>query len=334
MNEFKFNCPKCGQHILANASWIGRRIKCPSCGTRIAVPAPAKAQQPSVPVVVPVVAKPKTPPVKPDKNPIASKKETKKNGPMVVTSSDAKAESSGKPLRVDVPGKTDKTGSPTAKEPKKNTPAVVIPSVAKPNLPGFSLREDAPAETDTPDPAPMTTPQPAEKVADTDKAAPAPPETKPPVVADAPTPPAQPRVAVLSPAVKLDLVRAVRRRIADESAWLPGKVEGTTAYAAKMQDGKEVLLDAKSTEATRFSLMGAFLLEMHVRQVVATATGRKRFLDDEIPDAIREVLMEQLDDEEREHAEDPLANKDVLAISHAQCWEVLDALDELYSQWM
>lgn len=142
----------------------------------------------------------------------------------------------------------------------------------------------------------------------------------------------QPRVAVLSPAVKLDLVRAVRRRIAAESAWLPGKVKGGSAYAAKAHEGEMVLLDATDPEATRFSLIGAFLREMHERQVVQTAVGRRRLLDEEIPDAIREVLLEGMSEEEREGAEDRLVVEDLLAIPHAQCLAALDVLEARYLQ--
>jgi len=130
------------------------------------------------------------------------------------------------------------------------------------------------------------------------------------------------------------LVQAVRQRIGNESGWLPGKLDGTTAYAAKMDGGKPVLMEAKSPEATRFSLMGAFLVEMEAKRVIRTATGRKKFLDQEIPEAIREVLLEQLNDDERESSEDALAGKDLLAISHAECLATLEVLEERYSQRM
>ena len=40
MNDFQFDCPKCGQNILAAADWAGRRMTCPSCETRITIPDP------------------------------------------------------------------------------------------------------------------------------------------------------------------------------------------------------------------------------------------------------------------------------------------------------
>jgi DNA-directed RNA polymerase subunit RPC12/RpoP len=42
MKEFTFNCPTCGQPILAKRDWVGRQMKCPSCDTRITITVPAK----------------------------------------------------------------------------------------------------------------------------------------------------------------------------------------------------------------------------------------------------------------------------------------------------
>jgi DNA-directed RNA polymerase subunit RPC12/RpoP len=39
MKEFTFNCPTCGQPILATKDWTGRPMNCPSCETRIVIPA-------------------------------------------------------------------------------------------------------------------------------------------------------------------------------------------------------------------------------------------------------------------------------------------------------
>lgn len=38
--EFKFDCPKCGQHILISTDWVGLGITCPSCQTRFTIPSP------------------------------------------------------------------------------------------------------------------------------------------------------------------------------------------------------------------------------------------------------------------------------------------------------
>jgi hypothetical protein len=38
MNEFKFSCPQCGQHILCGTQWSGRQINCPACQQALVVP--------------------------------------------------------------------------------------------------------------------------------------------------------------------------------------------------------------------------------------------------------------------------------------------------------
>jgi hypothetical protein len=215
--------------------------------------------------------------------------------------------------------------------PKQDAPPALPPKSLEPKTPSGTLRVELPvAHTDAgKTPAkPSATSQQEGQIKTTAATA---PDAKPEATTDAPQPPEQLRVAVLSPAVKCEIVSAVRRRIAEESAWLPGKVKGAIAYAGKMQNGEVVLLDAKSPEATRFSLIGAILREMEARRVATTATGRRRFLDEEIPDTTREVLLEQMSDEEREGSEDPLAGRDLLSITHAQCLAVLDALAARYS---
>jgi len=142
------------------------------------------------------------------------------------------------------------------------------------------------------------------------------------------------RIAALAPAIKLEIVRAVRRRLADESSWLPGNVKGANAYAAKVSGGETVLVDASDPAATRFSLMGAFLLEMSLLQVVRTAVGRTKLLDHEIPDAIREVLLDEMSEEEHAQADQHLADKDLMSISHAQCLAALNVMEALYSERM
>ena len=42
--EFKFDCPKCGQHILVSTAWMGLGIGCPSCQTRIVIPSPPNGE--------------------------------------------------------------------------------------------------------------------------------------------------------------------------------------------------------------------------------------------------------------------------------------------------
>jgi len=38
MSEFKFACPKCGQHITADSSTSGTEIECPTCFSALVVP--------------------------------------------------------------------------------------------------------------------------------------------------------------------------------------------------------------------------------------------------------------------------------------------------------
>jgi len=316
MSEFKFNCPKCGQHILANEEWGGRPIDCPACNTRITIPPTTKEPKKQAPPVAPA---PKT---------------CQKIPSMDVSAKQAAAVSAPVP-RLPV---AKKESQPAATAPAgtqtKNVPPAVAPKPADSKAPSGEPQVESQARGAEAATTPSIPPSSAQKEGPAEKAAATGVGAKPGAAATAPKALEPPRVAVLSPGVKLAMVRGVRRRIADESAWLPGKVKDAPAYAGKMQNGETVLLDARSPEAKRFSLIGAFLLEMHERRVVRTAIGRKRFLDEEIPEAIRELLLEQMSDEERERSEDPLAGQDLLSISHAQCLAVLDALEARYSQRM
>lgn len=40
MNDFKFNCPDCGQKILGDTTYVGRQIMCPTCRKSITIPRP------------------------------------------------------------------------------------------------------------------------------------------------------------------------------------------------------------------------------------------------------------------------------------------------------
>ena len=42
MNEFKFECVHCGQHLKCDDQFSGRQITCPSCKKTVTVPAPTK----------------------------------------------------------------------------------------------------------------------------------------------------------------------------------------------------------------------------------------------------------------------------------------------------
>ena len=41
MSEFKFNCPKCDQHLKCDEQFAGREIQCPNCDHLIRIPAVA-----------------------------------------------------------------------------------------------------------------------------------------------------------------------------------------------------------------------------------------------------------------------------------------------------
>jgi len=259
--EFKFNCPTCGQHILAATEWSRRRVNCPSCQTKLTIPAPPKEAKKPAPVL------PLNPATHPNYiNPV---------------------------VRVELPVK----GSTAAAIQAQGAPASPKTSPAvQPATGGRNLKSKTPSTV-------RVQPQ-------------------------------QLRIAVLTPEIKLDMVRAVRRRIANPSAWLPDGIKGAYTYAAKVSNGETVLVDVKSPEATRFSLIGAFLLEFHLRQVVRAAIGRTKLLDQEIPDAVHEVLTTNVSDEARERIEHSPAKENLMNLSHPQCLAALDVLEERYSQRM
>jgi DNA-directed RNA polymerase subunit RPC12/RpoP len=39
MSEFKFNCPRCDQHLKCDEAFSGREIQCPTCNHLIRIPA-------------------------------------------------------------------------------------------------------------------------------------------------------------------------------------------------------------------------------------------------------------------------------------------------------
>jgi DNA-directed RNA polymerase subunit RPC12/RpoP len=261
MNEFKFDCPTCGQHILAAHEWIGREIDCPSCNTRLTIPPPQKALKKTMPI----------------KTSAAEKLSKSRSGPIP-------------------PGPRAGASAKPEVQPPATPPASKVQRSDKPAEPG------EPAKTELDSGAPGT--------------------------------PQQLRIPVLTPAIKLEIVHAVRGRIADESAWLPDKINGEPAYAAKVSDGQNTLVEVTNPEATRFSLIGAFLLEFHLRNVTRTAQGRTRLLNEEIPNAIRKVLLDDMKQEGREPGGDPLEKIGSKPITHGQSLAVLAALEERYKKRM
>lgn len=140
------------------------------------------------------------------------------------------------------------------------------------------------------------------------------------------------QVAALTPTLKRDIVRAVRERLADEAKWMPRKTEdGKFAYAAKVVGGRLAPVPITSPDATHFSLLGAVLLEFHQRNVTQTASGRKEFLDGEIVEAIRQVTGRPGTTAAAEASPTGRA-ADPMAMTHAQCLQALDLLDQRYSR--
>ena len=134
------------------------------------------------------------------------------------------------------------------------------------------------------------------------------------------------RIAVLTPIVKLEIVRAARSLISDKSRWMPGKTGSIDyGYAGKSAGGKIVPVPFASVEATHFSIFGAVMLELHRRNVANTARGRREFLDAELAGSIQEVLS-------REQGGAVVDEKDRPPLTHDQCLAVLDVLEKRYAE--
>jgi hypothetical protein len=62
MSDFKFNCPKCGQHLSADVSYAGKQVACPACGQQVVAPgAPATAAPPAIRISPPSASPPRLP---------------------------------------------------------------------------------------------------------------------------------------------------------------------------------------------------------------------------------------------------------------------------------
>lgn len=255
----------------------------------------------------------------------------------------------GQPILVDANAAGRKLVCPSCKTallvPKGPPAAPRPPAVVKPRVipvptstPPRARTPEKPAEP-TPTSAPRRLPETARKPGARPKPA---TETasSPTLVtglSSAPrTPPPEPapqpvQVAVLTSEIKRDVIRSARDLLADPARWMSGvDPEGKLAYAAKEAKGKLKRVEVGSEEATRHSLMGAVLLELHRLNVTPTAIGRTEFLDNEIPAAIRKVI----------HGETPAAGGEsppestapaLMSISHGQCLELLDLLEGEYA---
>jgi hypothetical protein len=58
MAEFKFSCPKCGQHLSGNEQWSGHQIQCPACAATLTVPQALSPLAAVTPVPKSLVPKP------------------------------------------------------------------------------------------------------------------------------------------------------------------------------------------------------------------------------------------------------------------------------------
>ncbi len=336
MSEFKFGCPACGQHIKADLAATGRQVNCPSCGARLLIPAPSNNPA-EIPAAILIGAR-KAPAPAPALATRAAAASAPPPSP-ALSARPASPHQPAAPVLKPGPVPTPVHEKATAPVPPTKTvapAATVTPATAAP-IPKWEVAIPTPAMPPAP-PAPTEkAPVPTAAIAP----APAAKPTVPPVPPLAAEPPAgaapienqnKPQVAALTSALKRELVRSVRARLANESKWMPRKTEsGKFAYAAKLVGRELVPVPITSAEATHFSLLGAVLLEFHLRNVTQTATGRKEFLDGEIVAAIRQVTQSSAG--LPAGAATPTGQAaDPMAMTHAQCLQALDLLDQRYSR--
>jgi len=134
------------------------------------------------------------------------------------------------------------------------------------------------------------------------------------------------RVVALTHRLKLEIVRAIRSRLADKSHWLPGKKgAGAYDYAARKEGDHLVSVSPTDVTATHLSLFGAVLLEFHRHNVMRITTGRRKFLDEELTAAIQRGLG-------RAPGASPVSEAEREALTHEQCLTVLDVLQQRYER--
>jgi hypothetical protein len=130
------------------------------------------------------------------------------------------------------------------------------------------------------------------------------------------------RIAVLTQEIKMNIVRAVRVRLADKSRWMSGlREDGLYNYAARQEGDKLVPVEPTNASATHISLFGAMLLEFHRHNVTWITRGRQQFLDEELGAAIRHTLG-------REPGSPAIDPAERAALTHEQCLTVLDTLEK------
>ena len=138
---------------------------------------------------------------------------------------------------------------------------------------------------------------------------------------------AEPQVASLTPEIKLEIMVAVKETLKDEKNWMPRRTDKKKFnYAAKDVDGKPEAVPVESKDATKFSLIGAILKEFHKRNVTRTASGRNRFLDVEMIEAIIEIGQGKPYVPEYPGARPKKGTADDLMLDFKQIHQVIDLL--------
>jgi DNA-directed RNA polymerase subunit RPC12/RpoP len=140
-----------------------------------------------------------------------------------------------------------------------------------------------------------------------------------------------PQIGDLTAEVKLDIMQAVHERIGDDAHWMSRRnKEKKYNYAAKVVGTENIPVEIASKDATCFSLHGAILLEFYKRNVTQTASGRNRFLDVEVVEAILEVGLKKPYVPEYQGARPPKGADDDITLTHAETLKVVDLLIKRY----
>ncbi len=334
MNEFKFVCPSCGQKIKVDSAAGGRPCACPGCQTELLIPvAPKRVGE----VPAATVVRPKKPASKAkiSAGPGRAQSILAKTAKLPSTTAALPLARTITSVSVHSEGPPKSSAPRTSKKPNSNSAVGLVKAEAgEPLKAGSTTSPEAPlaaasSGSELPRGASLKVRLAAYK-------------EKKPIVAKATVTIAteaavaqerQTHVASLTPAIKLELVRSVRQRIANQAHWMPRITPaGKYAYAVREVDGKSEPIKVTSPEATRFSILGAALLELHLRKVTRTATGRAEFLDQELLDAIRQVAGNETGTQEAGSGESPSQGKQVPPISHAQSLQALDLLEEQYKR--
>lgn len=319
MNEFKFVCPSYGQKIKVDSAASGRQFDCPGCQSELLIPlAPKKAGEVPAATLVPRKKPASKSPI--PAAPGQAKSILRKTAQLPSTTAAlpaARAVTSAPEPSEALP---KSSATLTSKKPESNSTVGLVKAEA-----GKPLKTSSPkggSGSEVPRGAAPRPKNPTEPTAAVTAASEA-----------AVSQEKQTHVASLTPAVKREIARSVRQRIANQAHWMPRITPaGKFAYAAREVDGKSEPIEVTSPEATRFSILGAALLELHLRNVTQTATGRAEFLDQELLDAIRQVAGNEAGTQEAGPGESPAEVGQVPPVSHAQSLQALDLLEEQYTR--